>query len=428
MAEQAEIHKRTLFSMIILSILFFVFGFVTWSNGALIPVLKTICKLNNFSAFLSTFAFYISYTAMSLPMALVIERVGYARGIQFGLALMAFGCLVFIPAAQMAAYVLFLLGLFIIGAGLTLLQTASNPYTVIIGTPEGAPSRIAILGIINKSAGALSPVVLSGLLFSGLTTHMSDPNSIALISGRLPWIYSGLAFCLLVLSLALGLFKLPDIDLNQNSNLAEERGANLLSYPKVILGTLTLFCYVGVEVIAGDTISLYGKHLGLPFYTTLTTYTMVFMVIGYVVGAITVPKLMSPKTALLICGLLGSLFIFGLEGSSERSDLISKIALSWTGLPPIPDPILWVALLGLANAMVWPTLWPLAIDGLGNLTPKASALLIMGIAGGAILPLIFGALVDQTGQMQSAYWIALPCYIAIALYSLFGSQRLSWKK
>ena len=169
--------KSSLFPMIIIGILFFIFGFVTWLNGSLIPFLKIVCSLDEFEALFVTFAFYISYTVMALPMAYVLDRTGYKNGMALGLAIMVVGSLLFIPAALSANFMVFLVALFFLGTGLTILQTASNPYVVFIGPVESAAMRISIMGLINKSAGVLVPIVFTALILSDIPVLDSESLS-----------------------------------------------------------------------------------------------------------------------------------------------------------------------------------------------------------------------------------------------------------
>lgn len=461
--------KSNLLPMAIIGMLFFIFGFVTWLNGSLIPFLKILCDLNDFQALFVTFAFYIAYTVMAMPMSLILRRTGYRDGMAIGLGIMAAAALVFIPAAQTGSYPIFLLALFGLGAGLTILQTASNPYVVKVGPAESAATRIAVMGIINKGAGVLAPMVFTALVLSGL----SDFNSEAVaqlgeaeraakldeVANRLvmPYIYMAV-----LLSLLVGLVKfsgLPDIEEERTADSDSKSG--VLQFPQVVLGALALFAYVGVEVIAGDTIGLYGEGLGVANFSSLTSYTMVFMVIGYLVGVTCIPRFISQQQALLGSAIAGSLCVLGVVFASSESTAISSVLWGWTdsvasmaqyiaihfaalinqadwvaslssggaweGVPVIPNTLVFVALMGLAHALVWPAVWPLALHGLGRFTAQGSALLIMGIAGGAIIPLVFGKIAEVVDATVAGYWVALPCYLYILFYALKGHKLRSWK-
>jgi FHS family L-fucose permease-like MFS transporter len=194
-----------------------------------------------------------------------------------------------------------------------------------------------------------------------------------------------------------------------------------------VLGALALFAYVGVEVIAGDTIGLYGRSLQVGHYGVLTSYTMGFMVLGYLVGALAIPRYLSQKNALLLSALSGLGFTVGVALGSPTGSAISQALLGWAGVPAVPDTVMYLALLGFANALVWPSIWPLALQGLGKYTASGSALLIMGIAGGALLPMLYGRVSDASDS-QSAYWIMLPCYALILFYALKGHKMTAWRR
>jgi glucose/galactose transporter len=408
--------------MAILGVLFFLFGFVTWLNGSLIPFLKVICDLSSLEALLVTFAFYIAYTVMALPMAGVLRATGYKNGMALGLGVMAAGALLFIPAAQSADYRLFLGGLFTLGTGLTLLQTASNPYIVHIGPHESAAARISIMGLINKSAGVLAPILFTAVVFSDLSapvTGLSSPQEKAALAQKLVTPYLGMASVLALLAVFVRLSPLPRLPCEEEQKRAS---GSILHHPHLLLGAVTLFFYVGIEVIAGDTSGLYGQQLGIENATMLTSYTMVFMVVGYLVGVVAIPRFLSQERALALTAAAGLLFTAGILFSPEQSHAVSAVLWGWIGFSTLPDPLAFVALLGLANALVWPAVWPLALKNLGALTARGSALLIMGIAGGALLPLLFGWLGELGGSLRSGYWLGVLCYGFILFYALRGHR------
>ncbi|UDF36237.1 UNVERIFIED_ORG: sugar MFS transporter [Shinella sp. XGS7] len=421
--------------MLFIGLMFFVLGFVTWLNGSLIPFLKLVCGLSNFQALWVTFAFYIAYTVMALPSAAVLGRIGYKRGMSLGLAVMALGALLFIPAAQSRHYGVFLLALFTLASGMTLMQTAINPYIVCIGPRESAAMRISIMGLFNKGAGIIVPLVFSALVLSGVDQYASASlatlDAAALeslrqeLSARLPKPYLVMAGALLLFTAIIHFSSLqePELDAGQEEPARLRRG--VFAFPQVVLGALALFFYVGVEVIAGDTIGLYGQQLGVQHFAVLTSYTMGFMVLGYLLGVLLIPRYLSQRSALLCSALAGLLFTTGVALGSSESTLLSRLLLGWAGVPLVPDTVMCLALLGLANALVWPAVWPLALEGLGRHTASGSALLIMGIAGGALLPMLYGRLSD-TGHVQAAYWMMLPCYAFIFFYALIGHRLRRW--
>lgn len=420
--------QSTLFPMIIIGILFFIFGFVTWLNGSLIPFLKVICELNEFEALFVTFAFYIAYTVMALPMAYVLDKTGYKNGMALGLGVMVVGSLLFIPAALSAEFLLFLVALFTLGTGLTILQTASNPYVVHIGPIESAARRISIMGLINKSAGVLVPIIFTALILSDMPIISSETLSTIQIDELASRLIVPYIIMAIVLSGLIALVKfsaIPEINFNEQDDPYENQ--SIFSFPRVVLGAVALFFYVGIEVIAGDTIGLYAQGLGIENATALTSYTMVFMVLGYIVGVAFIPKYLSQEKALTFSALAGILFLLGVAFSSNSSYVVSEILWGWSGVPTLPDSVAFIAILGFANALVWPTIWPLALEGLGKNTAKGSALLIMAIAGGAILPLVFGKVSAISGDMQSAYLVGIVCYVFILLYALKWHKITAWR-
>ena len=421
-------HKKSaIFPMIIIGILFFIFGFVTWLNGSLIPFLKVICDLNEFEALFVTFAFYIAYTVMAFPMSYVLEKTGYKNGMAIGLAVMVVGSLLFIPAALSANFILFLVALFTLGTGLTILQTASNPYVVLIGPIESAAMRISIMGLINKSAGVLVPLLFTTLILSDIGSLSSDTllgTDIKELASRLITPYIIMAIVLSALIVLVKFSSIPELNFEDNDPYDKD---SIFHFPRVVLGAIALFFYVGIEVIAGDTIGLYAQGLGVQNATALTSYTMVFMVFGYFIGIAFIPKLLSQEKALIGSALGGILLLLGVAFSSSTSHAISEILWGWSGVPTLPDTVAFVALLGLTNALVWPTIWPLALEGLGKYTAKGSALLIMAIAGGAILPLVFGKIAQVSGDMQMSYLVGIVCYIFILMYAFRWHKITSWR-
>jgi FHS family L-fucose permease-like MFS transporter len=397
------------FPMVIIGILFFIFGFVTWLNGSLIPFLKVLCDLSEFQALFVTFAFYIAYTVMALPMASVLEKTGYKNGMALGLAIMVVGSLVFIPAALTQEFFIFLTALFLLGTGLTILQTASNPYVVFI----------------NKAAGVIVPLVFTALILSDMGTLSNELSEIqkSALAEKLITPYIIMAGVLFFLIGLVKFSNIPELEFEKQEHL---QNVSILEFPKVVLGAVALFFYVGIEVIAGDTIGLYAQSLGVANATSMTSYTMVFMVLGYFMGVLFIPRFISQQKALLLSALVGIVFIFGIVFSSTESHLIAQVLWGWSGVMTLPDSLTFVALLGFANALVWPTIWPLALDGLGRHTAKGSALLIMAIAGGALLPIVFGSLIDVAGGMQSAYMGAVVCYVFILMYAVKWHKKETW--
>lgn len=405
-------------SIIIIGALFFIFGFVTWLNGTLIPFLKIACELTNFQAYFVTFAFYISYFFLAIPSSWILHKTGFKNGMALGLFVMAIGSLVFIPAAQSRTFGLFLTGLFIQGAGLSLLQTASNPYIVILGPIESAAKRISIMGICNKTAGILSPLVLGAIVLKNVDTIKDTvatttdaalkSNLLNELAGRVIVPYIIMAVILTGLAVLIRYSPLQDIDTDredQHVNDATHGKKHVFQFPYFVLGLITLFLYAGCEVIAGDTVALYAMSTGIGTMAAIkfTSYTLFAMVIGYILGIALIPKTLSQSKALGISAILG--FLFALTAILIKG----------------PVSVYFISLLGFANAIMWPAIWPLALGGLGRFTKIASALLVMCIAGCAILPLVYGKLADILTR-QHAYWIVVPCYIWITYYAFWGHK------
>jgi MFS transporter, FHS family, L-fucose permease len=401
----------------IIAILFFIFGFITWLNGILIPYLKIACELNIQQALLVTSAFYISYFVMALPSSWVLRKTGFKNGMMLGLLIMAFGALLFIPAAIGRAFPLFLTGLFIMGTGLTILQTASNPYITIIGPIETAAKRISIMGICNKIAGAIAPLLLAFFILhdgdnfvaklKGLDI-IARNNALDELASRVIIPYVIIAISLATLAILVKFSSLPNLETEDDEKQKNEAIDNksIFQFPHLWLGVLALFFYVGNEVIAGDTIIQFGKALNIPFSEAriFTTYTLLAMIIGYVFfGMVLIPKILSQHRALQISAVLGLMF--------------TLLAIFSEG----KNSVFFVALLGFANAIVWPAIWPLAIHNLGKHIKTASSLLIMAIVGGALLPYFWGFLAEANKlHPQTAYWICIPGYLFILLYALWG--------
>lgn len=429
--------KNYIVGMTVIAIFFFIFGFVTWLNGILIPFLRTACELTDFQAYFVTFAFYISYFVMSLPASAVLKKTGFKNGMSIGLWVMAVGALIFIPAALERSYAIFLFGLFVQGTGMALLQTASNPYVTIIGPRESAAKRISMMGIANKFAGAIAPVILGAHILKDshvLDRQLAEAADAVVRAGILDELatrvinpYIIMAVILVALGLLLRFAHLPEVDTDAEEPSVGETNANKTSiwhFPHMIVGAIALFFYVGVEVIAGDTIIRYGQSLSIDMSSAkyFTSLTMLGMIIGYICGIIFIPRVLSQVNALRISAILGVIFTLGaiLTPAGQQitmpfRDLVTFEAVTLT----IPVTVLFVALLGLANALIWPAMWPLALNGVGRFTKTASALLVMAVVGGAIIPLLYGKLADIFNT-QAAYWVCLPCYLILLYYSLHG--------
>lgn len=404
-------------SIIIIGILFFIFGFVTWLNSVLIPYLRIACELNNFESYLVAFAFYISYLVMAIPSSKVLKATGFKNGMSLGLIVMAIGTITFIPAALNRAYLLFLFGLFIQGTGLALLQTAANPYITILGPMESAAKRISIMGICNKVAGALAPIILGAIALKNADElvdrieHMNPAEKAAelnALSERVILPYIIMTVILIGLAILIYFSNLPEVEAESEDEelaAANKSKKSIFQFPHLLLGTLAMFLYVGVEVIAGDTVISYGMSLGIESATAkfFTTYTLLAMIIGYLVGIVAIPKYITQEKALKVSAILGV--------------ILGTAAILTSGYISV----LCISLLGLANALVFPAIWPLALHGLGRFTKIGSSFLIMALAGGAILPLLYGLLADEFNP-HYAYLIVIPCYLYIWFFATSGHK------
>jgi len=435
----SQYRRDSLLPVLLIGLLFFLFGFVTWLNVTLIPYLKLACQLTSGQAYLVTLAFYISYFVMALPSSAVLQRTGFKGGMSVGLFVMAAGALVFIPAALTRQYPLFLLGLFVIGSGLALLQTATNPYVTLVGPIESAASRISVMGICNKLAGVMAPLVLGFVVLAdadALELLIPTLSGEALqdtlddLARRAIAPYAIMALVLAVLAVLVRWSPLPEVADHAQDTVEEEGAPSVLGHANLALGVVALFLYVGAEVIAVDTIGPYANALGVPLGEAkyYGSYTLFGMVLGYVLGIATIPRLIRQSTALAISAITGMLLVAAAVWVSPDAQVsLPFIDLSTFRAVPLQVPVsaLLLAVLGIANALMWPAIWPLAIAGAGRHTKVASALLIMAIAGGAIMPLVYNALAGAIG-VQSGYALLVPCYVFILWYAVQGHRWKRW--
>ena len=414
----APSRQQQLGPMLIIGLLFFIFGFVTWLNGPLITFVKLAFQVEDAYAFLVPFAFYISYLVFSLPAAMILRRTGMKKGMALGLFVMAVGAVLFGQFVSLRVFAGALTGLFVIGAGLSLLQTASNPYISILGPIDSAAQRIAFMGICNKVAGVLAPFVFGALVLSGIGSFgeqvAAAPTAEAreallnAFAGKVHTPYMVMAGLLVVLAIWIARSSLPEITPEgANSERAIGHGhGSIFSFPHLWLGVLCLFLYVGVEVMAGDAIGTYGAGFHLPLDRTkiFTAFTLSGMLAGYLVGLVLIPRYISQQRYLAVSAVLGVLFSIG--------------AYLTHGYVSVG----FVAALGFANAMMWPAIFPLAIRGLGELTERGSALLIMAIAGGAVVPQLFVHLKQHIDFQLAFSALMVLCYLYILYYGLAGHR------
>lgn len=423
--------RETTISIFLIGLMFFIFGFISWVNSILIPYFKIACELTSFQAYLVAFAFYVAYFIMSVPASYLLKAVGFKKGMMIGFWVMALGAFIFIPAAMTRTYAVFLMGLFTIGIGLAILQTATNPYITILGPKERAAQRISMMGICNKAAGILSPLVFAAVilrptdtdLFAQLSTMSADQRGTALdeLVRRVITPYAVLGTFLFVLGYLVYRSPLPEIDTeHETADVATVNAGktSIFQFPHLILGAFAIFMHVGTQVIAIDTIIGYANSMGIDLLKAkvFPSYTLFCTICGYVIGIITIPRFISQVNALRICTLLGTAFTL----------LIIFTTGTVTFLGHTADVSIWfVVLLGLANSLVWAGLWPLALDGLGRFTKLGASILIMGLCGNAIMPLFYGYFADLF-DVHTAYWVLFPCYLYLMYYAVYGHKVKRW--
>ena len=429
--------KQYFISLTILAGMFFIFGFVSWVNSILIPYFRIACELTHFESYFVAFAFYIAYFVMAIPSGILLKKVGFKRGIMYGFMLTALGAFLFVPAALVRQFEIFLIGLFSIGTGLAILQTAANPYVTIIGPIESAARRISIMGICNKFAGIISP-----LIFAALILKADDSELFSLIeSGTLDAItksamldeliqrvivpYAILGGLLVLAGIGIRYSILPEINTDeQNATDEKENGHNskksIFDFPYLILGALAIFFHVGTQVIAIDTIINYANSMGIDLLEAkvFPSYTLACTMIGYVLGILIIPKYVSQTKALIICTILGLLLSFGVVFADFNVTLFGHQA---------NISIFLLCALGFPNALIYAGIWPLSIHGLGKFTKTGSSLLIMGLCGNAILPLICGYFAEVY-DLRIGYWILIPCFLYLIFFATKGHKINSWKR
>ena len=423
--------RDTQISIMLIGMMFFIFGFVSWANSILIPYFKIACELTNFKAYLVTFAFYISYFIMSVPASYLLKSIGFKKGMMLGFWIMSVGAFIFIPAAMNRAYPIFLLGLFTLGTGLAILQTAANPYITLLGPKESAAQRISIMGICNKGAGILAPLVFAAVilkatdsdLFKNLEHMTGADRNLALneLIQRVIVPYFCVGILLFLLGLAVRFSPLPEIDTDQENDIVTQvnsQKTSIFQFPHLILGAVAIFLHVGTQVIAIDTVIGYAGSMNIQLMEAkiFPSFTLAATIFGYIIGIICIPKYISQVNALRTCTILGLLFSFGILMTSGNVELAGlKVDIS----------ICFVVLLGLANSLIWAGIWPLALDGLGKFTKIGASILIMGLCGNAILPLFYGYFADLY-DLKLAYAVLIPCYLYLIFYAIKGHKIRQW--
>jgi len=428
----ASLSRRdTTVSIIIIAGMFFIFGFLSWINAILIPYFKIACELTHFQSYLVAFAFYIAYFVMSVPSSYLLKAVGFKKGMMIGFFALSLGAFIFVPAAMTRTYDIFLIGLFTIGVGLAILQTAANPYITILGPKERAAQRISIMGICNKFAGIVAPLLFAAAvlrptdlaLFVGLEAMTEVARSAALdeLIARVIVPYTVVGATLLLIGIAVRYSPLPEINTEEESE--EVSAANLgrtsiFQFPHLVLGAVAIFIHVGAQVISIDTIINYAGSMGVSLIEAkvFPSYTLGTAIVGYCLGISVIPRWISQKNMLRLVTIMGavlSLLIVFTRGEVRLFGHQTDISI-W-----------FIVLLGIPNSLTWAGIWPLAIDGLGRFTKVGASLLIMGLCGNAILPVVYGYFADTIG-LREAYWVLLPCYLYLIYYAMWGHKLRKW--
>lgn len=403
-----------IFPITIIGALFFIFGFITWANSQLIPYLKTACQLTDTESYLVGTAFFAAYFFMSIPSSFILKIAGFKKGMSIGLFIMAVGALMFIPAAQMRSYPLFLSGLFVIGTGLALLQTASNPYVTILGPIESAAQRISIMGISNKIAGFCAVYLLGSLFLTNIdqieaslaTMNAVQQNeTLQLLANKViqPYIFIGSAFA--ILGVLLFFIQLPEPNEEENEEHVELKVASsVLGHRNLVLGAGAIFFYVGAEVISYDAFSTFGETLGFTkqIASKFASYTAITMLAGYFTSIVMIPRFIRQRTALVLVSCLSILFLI--------------LALKTNGYTAV----IFFALLGFSQSAMWPIIWPLALNGLGKHTKIGSAILVMMIVGGAIILPLMGKFAELIDSRKFGFLIMIPCWLYLIFYAVSG--------
>jgi FHS family L-fucose permease-like MFS transporter len=393
--------KKTLIvPMLLIGSMFAVLGFALGINAFFVPFVKQAFNISITMSYLVMTATFLSFVVFGVPSGAIIKKFGYKGGMIISFLIMALGFYLIAPAAKIISFPLLLLALFISGMGQTLLTGAVNTYVAILGPAESAASRIALMGICSKTFYAVASLMLA--LFMDLANvHVEDTI--------LPfYIISGV---LVVMGFLYYFAPLPEVvaigeeDNNEDTSASSYASAktSIFQFPHLLLGVIAIFFDVGAEYIALGTINDYATILNLPSPANYVWFVSAGMVVGYLFGVFFIPKYVSQATALFL---------------STISGIIITIMIV---LLPVGISIYMVALLGLANALMWPAIWPLAIADLGKFTKMGSSFLVTGIIGGAFLPLLFGYIADVASH-QAAYIVCLPAYIYIMYYALSGNK------
>jgi FHS family L-fucose permease-like MFS transporter len=390
---------------ITVAILFFIFGFITNLNMALVPHLRSIFDLPYAWAMLAESAFFLAYFVFSSPTSKLIETIGYKKTMVVSLFIQLVGCLMFVPAAKMVSFPLFLTAVFVVGAGVTALQTAANPYVAILGPEHSAPARLTLAQALNSLGGTIAPLVAGAYI-------LTDPAAMqtkAAVANTVRGPYLAIAAGLLILGVTVAFLHLPHITQTQEFRPGKEGdpvlSRSIWSYRHTVLGALGIFLYVGVEVGLASIAVNYFKTQGVDSLKTASFLVALYWfgaLIGRLLGS-WINTIFRPRLLLGIFGLAATLFVFVSMFSS------GQVAI-WA-----------VVICGFFNSIMFPNIFALGIAGLGPMTSKGSGLIMTAVVGGAVVPYLIGKAADSIG-IQHALIIPAICYIYIAFYGFVGSK------
>ena len=423
-----------LIPMIMLGTLFFIFGLVSWVNSILIPYFKVSCELTHTQSYLVALAFYIAYLVMSIPAARLIGRIGSRRGIMIGLWLMSAGTFIFVPAACTRAYSIFLTGLFTIGTGLSILQTVANPYVTILGPIESAAQRISIMGLCNKIAGILAPLLFAAVILKSTDNELFEvlkSNSVTgiekdiLLDGLIRRVivpYSVLSLFLFLFGCTIYFIRLPELGNNQQEDTIHDNKErkSIGSYPYLIMGVFAIFFHVAAQVISIDTIISYAENMGFNLQEAkiFPSITLSCALVGYFLGILLIPRFASQQLMLRIStvgGLILSVCVLFIPGTIQMYGHTTSLSI-WC-----------LCLMGVCNALIYAGIWPLAIHDLGRWINLGSSFMVMALCGNAFMPVIYGLIADHHG-LRSGYIVLIPCFLYLIFYAFYGYKINHWSE
>ena len=414
--------KNMAVPFMVVALLFAMFGFVTFATGGLNGILEETFNLTKggWQSQLVFFAFFFACLVSANASSWVVNRVGYKKGMSVGIAIIGLGSFLFVPAALYKSFLFFLGALFVTGVGNTLTQTAVNPYITILGPIDSAARRISFMGIMNKFAGGLAPVILASAIAFAPTATQNE--KLAQISTTYWWITAVFA----VAAILMLLVKMPELSQGEKSadKANDKPTGKLTDYPHLLLGVVTLFLYVGIETMVMGQSKVIGEAYGMTmehtkFYNALGSYGLI---VGYIIGIIFIPKYLSQSKALALVagsGILLSIVGMLVPASTVVSfPFVNLVGFESTQLV-IPVKVLLFAAMGFSCSLVWPAVWPLAMDGLGSYIKSAAGWMMLAVVGGAVYPVLWG-IFNESGYPGSAFILGLISFAMIFFYGTVG--------